>query len=145
LSGGFYPISAVLSNNELMSPLKPGDHGSTFGGNPLACAVARAALRVLIEEGMIENAAEQGAYMKAGLESLLTQEVKGVRGRGLMSDIELHEEGGGAAPYGEAIQKRGCLHKNTQKHILRFPPPLVIKRNEVDWAVDRIAEAFRKK
>src|SRR5262245_33685776 len=145
LSGGFYPTSAVLSNNELMSPLKPGDHGSTFGGNPLACAVARAALRVLIEEGMIENAAEQGAYMKAGLESLLTEEVKEVRGRGLMIAIELHAEAGGAGPYCEAIAKRGVLTTNTHKHIIRISPPLVIKRNEVDWAVDRIAEAFRKK
>jgi ornithine--oxo-acid transaminase len=128
-----------------MSPLKPGDHGSTFGGNPLACAVARAALRVLIDEGMIENAAEQGAYMKAGLESLLTEEVKEVRGRGLMIAIELHAEAGGAGPYCEAIAKRGVLTTNTHKHIIRISPPLVIKRNEVDWAVDRIAEAFRKK
>jgi len=143
LSGGFYPISAVLSNNELMSPLKPGDHGSTFGGNPLACAVARAALRVLIEEGMIENAAEQGAYMKAGLESVLNEEVKEVRGRGLMIAIELYPEAGGARRFCEALARRGVLTTNTHKHIIRISPPLVIKRNEVNWAVDRIAETLR--
>jgi ornithine--oxo-acid transaminase len=142
LSGGLYPISAVLSNNELMSPLKPGDHGSTFGGNPLACAVARAALRVLIEEGMIENAAEQGAYMKAGLESVRTEAVKEVRGRGLMIAVELYPEAGGARRYCEALARRGVLTTNTHDHIIRISPPLIIQRKEVDWAVDRIAEVL---
>src|SRR5262249_24455630 len=139
LSGGFYPTSAVLSNNELMSPLKPGDHGSTFGGNPLACAIARTALRVLIEEGMIENAAEQGAYMKAGLESVRTEVVKEVRGRGLMIAVELHPEAGGARCYCEALAKRGVLTVNTHDNVIRISPPLVITRMEVDWAVERIA------
>jgi ornithine--oxo-acid transaminase len=138
LSGGFYPISAVLSNNELMSPLKPGDHGSTFGGNPLACAVARAALRVLIEEGMIDNAAEQGAYLKAGLESVRTEAVKAVRGRGLMIAVELYPEVGDARLYCEALARRGILTTTTHDHIIRISPPLVIKREEVDWAIDRI-------
>jgi ornithine--oxo-acid transaminase len=142
LSGGFYPISAVLSNNELMSPLKPGDHGSTFGGNPLACAIARAALRVLTEEGMIENAAEQGAYMKAGLESVRTEAVKEVRGRGLMIAVELHPEAGGARRYCEALARRGILTTNTHDHIIRISPPLVIKRKEVDWAIDRISQVL---
>jgi len=139
LSGGFYPVSAVLSNNELMSPLKPGDHGSTFGGNPLACAIARTALRVLIEEGMIENAAEQGAYMKAGLESVRTEAVKEVRGRGLMIAVELHPEAGGARRYCDALAKRGVLTVNTHDNVIRISPPLVITRMEVDWAVERIA------
>jgi len=141
LSGGFYPVSAVLSNNELMSPLKPGDHGSTFGGNPLACAVARAALRVL-EEGMIENSAEQGAYMKAGLESMRAEAVKEVRGRGLMIAVELYPEAGGARRYCEALARRGVLTANTHANVIRISPPLVITRMEVDWAVERIAAAL---
>jgi ornithine--oxo-acid transaminase len=142
LSGGFYPVSAVLSNNELMSPLKPGDHGSTFGGNPLACAVARAALRALIEEGMIKNAAEQGAYMKAGLESMRAEAVKEVRGRGLMIAVELYPEAGGARRYCQALARRGVLTANTHDNVIRISPPLVITRREVDWAVERIAAAL---
>jgi ornithine--oxo-acid transaminase len=143
LSGGFYPVSAVLSNNELMSPLKPGDHGSTFGGNPLACAVARAALRVLIDEGMIENAAEQGEYLKAGLESVRSEAVKEVRGRGLMLAVELHPDAGGARRYCEALVRRGVLTTNTHEHVIRISPPLVLKRKEADWAIARIAEVLR--
>jgi ornithine--oxo-acid transaminase len=142
LSGGFYPVSAVLSNNELMSPLKPGDHGSTFGGNPLACAVVRAALRVLMEEGMIENSAEQGAYMKAGLESIRAEAVKEVRGRGLMIAVELYPEAGGARRYCEALARRGLLTANTHDNVIRISPPLVITRMEVEWAVERIAAAL---
>jgi ornithine--oxo-acid transaminase len=142
LSGGFYPISVVLSNTELMSPLKPGDHGSTFGGNPLACAVARAALRVLIEEGMIENAAEQGKYLKAGLGSVRSEGVKEVRGRGLMLAVELYPEAGGARRYCEALARRGVLTTNTHEHVIRISPPLVLKREEADWALDRIAEVL---
>ena len=142
LSGGFYPVSAVLSNNELMSPLKPGDHGSTFGGNPLACAVARAALRVLMEEGMIENSAEQGAYMKAGLESMRAEAVKEIRGRGMMIAVELYPEAGGARRYCEALARRGVLTANTHDNVIRISPPLVITRMEVDWAVERIAAAL---
>jgi ornithine--oxo-acid transaminase len=143
LSGGFYPVSAVLSNNELMSPLKPGDHGSTFGGNPLACAVARAALRVLIDEGMIENAAEQGEYLKAGLESVRSEAVKEVRGRGLMLAVELYPDAGGARRYCEALARRGVLTTNTHEHVIRISPPLVLKRKEADWAIARIAEVLR--
>ena len=139
LSGGFYPISAVLSNNEIMSPMKPGDHGSTFGGNPLACAVARAALRVLIEEGMIDNAAEQGTYIKAGLESVRTEAIKEIRGRGLMIAVELYPEAGHARLYCEALARRGILTTATHDHIIRVSPPLVIKREEVDWAIDHVA------
>ena len=139
LSGGFYPISAVLSNNEVMSALKPGDHGSTFGGNPLACAIARAALRVLIDEGMIENAAKQGAYLKAALKSVRGKAIKEVRGRGLMIAIELNREAGGARRYCEALAKRGVLATVAHEHIIRISPPLVIKREEADWAIERIA------
>ena len=109
LSGGFYPVRAVLSNSEVMGVLHPGEHGSTFGGNPLACAVARAALKVLVEEGMIENAARVGGRLQAELDSIRADSVKEVRGRGLMIAVELHAEAGGARRDCEALQARGLL------------------------------------
>ena len=144
LSGGFYPVSAVLSNSEVLGVLKPGEHGSTFGGNPLACAVARAALKVLVEEGMIENAAEQGAYFKAELEKLKTNQVKEVRGRGLMIALEFDHQVGGARRYSEALKQAGLLCKETHRHTLRFAPPLVIEREQVDWALETIEGVLRK-
>ena len=119
LSGGFYPVSAVLSNNEILGVLKPGEHGSTFGGNPLACAVARAALKVLIEEGMIENASVMGARFLAGLRRIKSPAVKKVRGRGLMIAVELHPQAGGARRYCDALRQRGVLCKETHEHIIR--------------------------
>jgi ornithine--oxo-acid transaminase len=143
LSGGFYPVSAVLSNIEVMDVLKPGEHGSTFGGNPLGCAVARMALRVLQDEGMIENAAAMGDRMKAGLASIPSNLVREVRGRGLMLAVELHPDAGGARPYVSRLQSLGILCKDTHEHTIRIAPPLVITGEEVDWAVDRFAEALR--
>jgi ornithine--oxo-acid transaminase len=140
LSGGFYPISAVLSNNEVLGVLKPGEHGSTFGGNPLACAIARAALRVLVEEGMIENAARQGDRLKASLEGLAKSSVKAVRGRGLMIAIELEPQAGGARAYCERLQTLGLLCKETHEHTIRIAPPLIITDAEADW----IAEQFSR-
>jgi len=137
LSGGFYPISAVLSNADVLGVLKPGQHGSTFGGNPLACAIARVALRVLLDEGMIENAARQGAYFKAGLESIKSDAVKEVRGRGLMLAIELKAEAGGARRFCQALKERGILAKDTHHNSIRISPPLVITRDEVDWALEQ--------
>ncbi|MBI9087097.1 MAG: ornithine--oxo-acid transaminase [Desulfobacterales bacterium] len=142
LSGGFYPVSAVLSNTEVMGVLQPGEHGSTFGGNPLACAVARAALKVLVEEGMIENAAAMGAYFQAGLKSLGDSKVREIRGRGLMIGLEFHPEVGGARQYCEKLREKGLLCKETHDHVIRFAPPLVITRDEVDWALERIAAAL---
>ena len=142
LSGGFYPVSAVLANSEIMGVLKPGDHGSTFGGNPLACAIARAALRVLVEEGMIENAEKQGAYLKAALEGVRATAVREVRGRGLMIAIELHSEAGGARRYCEALAARGLLATDAHEHIIRISPPLVITREETEWAIERIASVL---
>ncbi|MEA2922523.1 MAG: ornithine--oxo-acid transaminase [Bradyrhizobium sp.] len=139
LSGGFYPVSAVLSNNEVLGTLKPGQHGSTFGGNPLACAVARAALRVLVEEGMIENAALQGERFIAGLRSIRANTIREVRGRGLMLAVELHPEAGPARRYCEALQGKGILAKDTHGHTIRIAPPLVITSGEVDWALEQIA------
>ena len=139
LSGGYYPISAVLSNSEVMEVLKPGEHGSTFGGNPLACAVARMALKVLVEEGMIENAAEMGAYFKKGLEQIGSDRVKEIRGKGLMIGVEFSPQAGGARQYCERLMEKGLLCKETHDHIIRFAPPLVITREQVDWALERIA------
>ncbi|WP_027666842.1 ornithine--oxo-acid transaminase [Rhizobium leguminosarum] len=142
LSGGFYPVSAVLSNSEVLGVLKPGQHGSTFGGNPLACAVARAALKVLTEEGMIENAAVMGDYFLEGLRSIRSNIVRDVRGRGLMMAIELEPEAGGARQYCHALKERGLLAKDTHDHTIRLAPPLVISREQVDWAVSQIEKTI---
>src|SRR4029450_1272111 len=139
LSGGFYPVSAVLSNNAVLGTLKPGQHGSTFGGNPLACAVARAALRVLVEEGMIENAAVQGTRFLDGLSSIRSNTIREVRGRGLMLAVEPRPEAGGARRYRQALQARGILAKDTHGHTIRIAPPLVISSDQVDWALEQIA------
>ena len=138
LSGGFYPVSAVLSNSEVLGVLKPGEHGSTFGGNPLACAVARAALRVLVEEGMIENAARMGDYFLDRLKGIRNNLIKEVRGRGLMLAVEFQDEAGGARNYCEALKSRGVLCKETHGATIRFAPPLIITREQVDWAFERI-------
>ncbi|MDK4735623.1 ornithine--oxo-acid transaminase [Rhizobium sp. CNPSo 3490] len=142
LSGGFYPVSAVLSNSEVLGVLKPGQHGSTFGGNPLACAVARTALKVLVEEGMIENAAAMGDYFLEGLRSIRSNIVRDVRGRGLMMAIELEPEAGGARQYCHALKERGLLAKDTHDHTIRLAPPLVITREQVDWAVSQIEKTI---
>ena len=139
LSGGFYPVSAVLSNKEVLGVLKPGEHGSTFGGNPLACAVARMALKVLVDEGMIDNAAYQGGRMMDGLRAINSGPVKTVRGRGLMIALELEPEAGGARRYCEALQARGLLCKETHDHTIRIAPPLVITEDEADWIADQFA------
>ena len=139
LSGGFYPVSAVLSNSQVMDVLHPGEHGSTFGGNPLACAVARAALKVLVEEGMIEYAARVGDRLRADLAGIASSKVREVRGRGLMIAIELHADLGGARPVCEALQARGLLAKETHDHTIRIAPPLILTQDQADW----IAEQFR--
>jgi len=138
LSGGFYPVSAVLSNAEAMSVLHPGEHGSTFGGNPLACAVARAALKALTEEGMIENAARVGARLQASLAAIAAPAVKEVRGCGLMIALELQPDAGGARRICEALQGRGLLAKETHEHTIRIAPPLILTEAQADW----IAEQF---
>ena len=138
LSGGYYPVSAVLSNKEVMDVLQPGEHGSTFGGNPLACAIARTAIRVLKEEKMIENASEMGDYFLAGLKKIQSPHIKEVRGRGLMLAMELIQETGGARPFCYKLADRGMLCKETHENTIRFAPPLVIKKEEVDWALEQI-------
>jgi ornithine--oxo-acid transaminase len=142
LSGGFYPVSAVLSNTDVLGVLRPGQHGSTFGGNPLACAVARAALRVLVEEGMVENAAQVGGHLLAGLRGIGGGRVREARGRGLMLAVELHPDAGGARRFCEALRRAGLLCKDTHGHTIRISPPLVVTREEADWALERIAETL---
>jgi len=138
LSGGFYPVSAVLSNTEVMDVLQPGEHGSTFGGNPLACAVARAALKVLFDENLIENSYEQGKYFLDELKKISHPHIKEVRGRGLMLAIEFYPEVGGARAYCNKLKEQGILAKDTHENIVRFAPPLVIKREEVDQILNAI-------
>jgi ornithine--oxo-acid transaminase len=133
----------VLSNSEVMSVLHPGEHGSTFGGNPLACAVARAALRVLTEEGMIENAARVGDRLQGGLAALDAPIVKEVRGRGLMIAVELHADAGGARRICEALQVRGLLAKETHDHTIRIAPPLILTDAQADWITDQFAAVLR--
>ncbi|MEE8430029.1 MAG: ornithine--oxo-acid transaminase [Candidatus Desulfatibia sp.] len=138
LSGGFYPISAILSNSEVLGVFIPGDHGSTFGGNPLACAVARTALKVLIEENMIENAAKVGDYFMSKLKTIKSPHIKEVRGKGLMIGVELVPEAGGARRFCHQLLQQGLLCKETHKHVIRFTPPLTISKEDVDWALERI-------
>jgi ornithine--oxo-acid transaminase len=141
LAGGFYPVSAVLASSEVLGVFQPGDHGSTFGGNPLACAIARTALRVLIEEKMVERSAELGAYFLARLQALRSPAIKEVRGRGMWIGIELN---GMARPYCEALKEEGILCKETHDHVIRIAPPLIITREEIDWALERIAKVLER-
>ncbi len=139
LSGGFYPVSAVLASKELMSVFTPGDHGSTFGGNPLGCAVARTALRVLTDENMIENSAKLGTYLKSRLSELKNPHIKEVRGRGLMVGIEFNIP---VRQYCEALKKEGVLCKETHENVLRITPPLIITQEQLDWALERFKKVL---
>jgi len=144
ISGGFYPVSAVLSNREVLGTFTPGDHGSTFGGNPLACAVARQALKVLVEEGMIENAAEVGDYFLRHLKDIESPCIRDVRGKGLLIGVELVPEAGGARHYCKRLMEKGLLCKETHEHVIRFAPPLVIQKDEIDWALERIESVLKE-
>jgi len=138
LSGGFYPISVVLSNTEVLGVLRPGEHGSTFGGNPLACAVARTALKVIVEEHMIENSATMGSYFQSQLREIKSPYVKEIRGKGLMIGVELLPNAGGARGFCERLKDKGLLCKETHVDTIRFMPPLIITKDEIDWALERI-------
>ncbi len=138
LSGGFYPVSAVVSSRDILGVFQPGDHGSTFGGNPLACAVAREALKVIVEEKLAERSAELGHYFMQRLRTLQSKHVKEIRGRGLFIGVELHPEAGGARRFCEALKDEGLLCKETHEHVIRFAPPLVIGKEDIDWAFDKI-------
>lgn len=138
LSGGLYPVSALLANDELMDVFTPGSHGSTYGGNPLAAAVGRAALAVLVDERLAERSAELGAYLLDRLAGLESPHVEAVRGKGLWVGIELKPEAGGARRFCEALRDRGLLCKETHEHTIRLAPPLVITREELDWALGHL-------
>jgi ornithine--oxo-acid transaminase len=144
LSGGFYPVSAVLSNTEVLGVLRPGEHGSTFGGNPLACAVARTALKVLVEEKLVENAEKMGERFMAGLRAMQNPLIREVRGRGLLIGVEFKPEAGGARQYCLKLKEAGLLCKETHDNIIRFAPPLVITPEQVDWALERIVPILSK-
>ena len=139
LSGGYYPISAVLADKGVLGVFKPGDHGSTFGGNPLACAVARAALQVLIDEKLVERSAELGEYFLAKLQAIKSPVIKEIRGRGLWIGVELTVA---ARPYCERLMQEGMLCKETHDHVIRLAPPLVITRDEIDWAVEKLKKVL---
>ncbi|MCX6080091.1 MAG: ornithine--oxo-acid transaminase [Chloroflexi bacterium] len=143
LSGGFYPISAVLADKAILGLFKPGEHGSTFGGNPLAAAVARAALKVLVEENLAERAAELGSYFMDQLAEIPSKHIKEIRGRGLLIGVELNRESGGARRFCEVLQQKGILAKETHDYVIRFAPPLVIDKETIDWALPRIQEVLQ--
>lgn len=138
LSGGLYPVSAVLASREVLGVFRPGDHGSTFGGNPLACAVAREALRVLVDERLPERAAMLGERMMARLRTIHSSHVEQVRGKGLLVGVVLKREAGGARHFCEALKDRGVLAKETHEHVIRLAPPLVISEEDLDWALDQV-------
>ncbi len=144
LGGGFYPVSAILADDEVMGVFHPGDHGSTFGGNPLAAAVAREALAVLVEEKLAENSDRLGAYFLERLRAIPSRHVREVRGKGLWIGLELKPEAGGARRFCEALMKKGLLCKETHVNTIRFAPPLVITREELEWALERIEAVFRE-
>lgn len=140
LSGGFYPVSAVIGRKEVLEVFKPGDHGSTFGGNPLAAAVAQASLKVLIEENMIENSYNLGLYFIGKLKEIKSKHIVEVRGKGLWIGMELDRP---ARPYCERLKEQGILCKETHDHVIRFAPPLVITKEEIDWAVERVEKVVK--
>jgi len=144
LGGGCYPISAVLSSRDILGVFKPGEHGSTFGGNPLACAVAREALRVIKAEKLVKNAEKQGRYFLDKLKTIKSRHIKVVRGKGLLIGIELKPEAGGARRFCEALKDAGLLCKETHEHVIRFAPPLIIQKSDLDWAFERIQEVFAR-
>jgi ornithine--oxo-acid transaminase len=142
LGGGVYPVSAVLADKPVLGLFQPGEHGSTFGGNPLGAAVARAALRVIRDEKLAERAAEVGEYFQERLAEIPSPHVKEVRGKGLLIGVELKPEAGGGRRFCVALQERGLLCKETHQHVIRFAPPLTVEREALDWALPHIAEVL---
>jgi len=142
LSGGCYPVSAVLSGNKVLGVFNPGDHGSTFGGNPLAASVARESLKVLIDEKLVENSYQLGNYFREQLRKIKSKHVKEIRGKGLFIGVELKPEAKGARRFCEALMGKGILCKETHEDVIRFAPPLVIKKEEIDWAIKKVEEVL---
>jgi ornithine--oxo-acid transaminase len=144
LAGGFYAISAVLSPREILGLFKPREHGTTFGANPLACALAREALLVLIEEKLIGNSAELGNYFLEKLNTIKSKHIKDVKGKGLLIGIELKPEAGGARRFCEDLKEEGLLCKETHEHTIRFAPPLIIEQDDLDWAFEKVKQVFQR-
>jgi ornithine--oxo-acid transaminase len=145
LSGGFYPVSAVLADKDILGLFTPGEHGSTFGGNPLGAAVARASLRVIRDEKLAERSFQLGEYFMEQLSEIPSPHVKEVRGKGLLIGVELKPEAGGARRFCEAMQAKGILAKETHDHVIRFAPPLVIDKETIDWALPSIRDVLNMK
>ena len=145
LAGGFYPVSAVLSDRELLGLFTPGEHGSTFGGNPLGAAIARAAIKVIVEENLVQRAAEMGEYFIEQLAEISSPHVKEVRGKGLLIGVELKKGAGGARRFCEGLKDKGILVKETHEHVIRFAPPLVIDKPTIDWALPHIRDILNMK
>lgn len=143
LSGGCYPVSAVLADDEILGVFNPGDHGSTFGGNPLAAAVARESIKVLLEEKLIENSYNMGKYFRDELSKIKSKHIKEIRGKGLFIGVELKPEANGARRFCEALMEKRILCKETHENVIRFAPPLVIKKEEIDWALPIIEEVLK--
>jgi ornithine--oxo-acid transaminase len=143
LSGGMYPVSAILADDEVMGVFHPGEHGSTYGGNPLGVAVAREALRVLVEEGLVERSAELGEYLMDGMRGIDSPHVDVVRGRGLWVGLVLKESAGGARRFCEALQREGMLCKETHEHVIRIAPPLTVTREDIDWMLERLTRVLQ--
>lgn len=143
LSGGLYPVSAFLANDRVMDVFTPGTHGSTYGGNPLACAIASAALDVIVEENLIEKSAELGRYMLERIRNIDSPHIKEIRGLGLWAGIELHPSAGGARRFCERLQQEGILCKETHLHTIRLAPPLVITKEQLDWALDKFTKVLK--
>lgn len=144
LSGGMYPVSAVLADENILGLFTPGEHGSTFGGSPMAAAIGIAALEVLDEENLAERAAELGEYFMRELRKINSKVIKEVRGRGMLIGVELYPEAGGARRYCEMLQTEGILAKETHDNVIRFAPPLVIEKSDLDWALTKIAAVLKK-
>lgn len=142
LSGGFYPVSAVLSSCKILGLFNPGEHGSTFGGNPLGAAVARSAIKVITSESLIQNAAEMGEYLTDQLHEMPQKNIKEIRAKGLMIGVEIKEESGGARRFCEALRDRGILAKETHETTIRLTPPLIIDKDTIDWALPKIREVL---
>ena len=145
LSGGFYPVSGVLANDEHMDVFRPGDHGSTFGGNPLACAVARVALEVIRDEKLVENSHAMGLYFDEKLRQMPQDHIAEIRAKGLWIGVEIKRSSGPARPYCEALMERGILAKETHEQVVRIAPPLVVTKADIDWALPRIAEVVSER
>jgi ornithine--oxo-acid transaminase len=144
LGGGFYAISAVLSPRKILGLFKPREHGTTFGANPLACALAREAIQVLTEEKLVENSAELGNYFLEKLKTIRSKHIKEIKGKGLLIGIELKQEAGGARRFCEDLKEEGLLCKETHEHVIRFAPPLIIKREDLDWAFEKVNQVFQR-